>query len=146
MTGEVIFWLVAFVALAALEIATMQLVSIWFAAGAFVAMISAALNVPLWCQFLLFAAISALLLALTRPLARRMMRKPATPTNAELDIGRTASVIEEINNANSTGRVELNGVNWMARSTAGEEIPEGRRVVVDRVEGAKLYVSSVKEE
>ena len=62
-------------------------------------------------------------------------------TNYELDIGKTAVVTEDINNALSVGRVKLNGVNWDARSEDGMEISAGSIVTVKEISGSKLIVS-----
>ena len=141
MTGEVIFWLVAFIVLVIVEFASLQLLSIWFAAGAFVTMILAALKVPFAIQAIVFIAVSAILLAGTRPFLGKFLHKTPVPTNAELDVGKTALVIENIDNNKLTGRVNLNGVDWTARSTDNNEIEIGKTVVIDKIDGSKLYVS-----
>ena len=61
-------------------------------------------------------------------------------TNAELDVGKNAVVIEEINKDNGTGRVTLNGVDWSAVSSDNSVIPKGSIVTVTQVQGAKLVV------
>lgn len=149
MTGisnEVIFWLAAFVVLVIAELATMQLVSIWFAAGALAAALIAAIPMPIYIQIAVFVGISTLLLIFTRPILKKLFSKPPVPTNAEIDIGKKALVIESIDNLKMTGRVRLNEVDWMAVSSGGQAIPAGETVVVDKIEGAKLYVSTQKEE
>ena len=49
-----IFWLVALVLFIAIEIATMGLTTIWFAGGALLAVLAAALGLPLTVQIVLF--------------------------------------------------------------------------------------------
>lgn len=141
MTGEVLFWLIAFIALVVVEFASLQLMSIWFAAGAFVAMILSACGFSLMTQTIVFVIVSALLLACTRPFLKKFLRKPSIPTNSELDLGKSALVIESIDNTKMTGRVTLNGVDWTAISTESKIIDEGETVIVDKVDGTKLYVS-----
>lgn len=141
MTGEVILWLSAFVVLVIVEFATMQFVSMWFAGGAFVSLILAACGIAFWLQALVFVLVSGILLIFTRPIVKKLMLKGIVPTNGELDIGKTALVIEEINNTKSIGRVNLSGVDWSARSSNGEDISEGSTVKVDKIDGTKLYVS-----
>ena len=141
MTGEVIFWLIAFIILIIVEFASLQLMSIWFAAGALVAMILAACGFPIVTQTIVFVTVSAVLLAFTRTFLKKFLHKVPVPTNSELDLGKTALVIESIDNLKMTGRVSLNGVDWSARSTANDIIDEGKTVIVDKIDGAKLYVS-----
>ena len=133
-------WLSAFILFAAVELATsMALISIWFAVGALAALILSAFEVPLWIQLLIFILVSAILLICTRPIAKRLA-KNNIDTNHELNIGKTAKVIEDIDNAKAMGRVRLDGVDWTAVSDTGEIIEKGLHVTVTKVEGSKLYV------
>lgn len=138
-----LMWLVALILFGIAEAATVGLVSIWFAAGAAVAMIVSALNGPVWLQVLLFLAVSVVLLALLRPFVKRVSNPNKQPTNADRHIGQQALVIEEINNLAETGAVKLDGVVWSARSEQGEIIPVGQLIEVKRIAGVKLYVAEV---
>ena len=142
MTGEIILWLVLFIVLVIAELATFQLVSVWFALGALGSLIAAACGASFWVQILIFVIISTLLLFLTRPILKKFVFKQPVPTNSELDIGKTAKVTESIDNIKLTGRVNLSGVSWAARSSDGKNTDEGETVVVDKIEGTKLYVSA----
>ena len=66
------------------ELITMGLTTIWFAGGALIAAIAAALSLPLWLQILLFLAVSLVLLYLTRPVAVKYFNKDRVKTNAEV--------------------------------------------------------------
>ena len=77
-------WLVAMIVLLIIEGIVPGLVSIWFAIGAFAAMISAILGAPLWLQVLWFFAVSILTLCLTRPFAKKYVNSRAMPTNADM--------------------------------------------------------------
>ena len=68
-------WLVVFVACIAIEIITMGLTTIWFAGGALVAAIGAALGAPIWLQAVFFGAVSLVLLYFTRPVAVKYFNK-----------------------------------------------------------------------
>lgn len=136
----IIGWSILFVVLVLTEAATMRLVSIWFAAGALVSLILAAFDVMFIIQIIAFIIVSAVLLVLTRPLVKKLMTKEPIPTNAELDIGKQATVTEEIDNAKNTGRVVLSGVNWTARSEDGSVFKTGEIVIVKRIESTTLYV------
>ena len=60
-------WLVAAAVFVVIEIMTMGLTTIWFAGGALVGAVMAAVSLPLWSQIIAFAVISVILLILTRP-------------------------------------------------------------------------------
>ncbi len=133
-------WLAAIVVFAVAEASTSALVSLWFIGGSIAALIAALCHAPLWLQFVLFVAVSALLLLALRPLVRSRINREVTPTNAERNVGQIAIVTEAIDNVRSLGAVRLSGVEWSARSADGSEIPCNVPVRVVRVESAKLIV------
>lgn len=138
-----IIWAIFFVIFLVIEISTFDLVSIWIALGALAGLISSLFGCKFWVQLIVFIIASTIFIIATRPLAKKL-QKGIKPTNSELDIGKTATVIEEINNSHGKGRVNLNGVHWAAKSVDGNIIPEGEIVVVKEIDGAKLIVSKEK--
>lgn len=141
-------WAIAFVLFAAAEIATVQLISIWFAFGALAAMLCVHFtDISVLGQLAVFIAVTAVLLAITFPLVRKRLNAKHTATNSDLDVGQTAIVIEEVNFDKGTGRVSLKGVDWNAVSENPEEIISvGSIVVVKEVQGAKLIIALKSEQ
>ena len=134
-------WLVVFVACIAIEIITMGLTTIWFAGGALVAAIGAALGAPIWLQAVFFGAVSLVLLYFTRPVAVKYFNKDRVKTNAESLVGKQAVVISEIDNLQGIGQVSVNGPEWSARTVEeGITLTEGRVVIVRAISGVKLMV------
>ena len=134
-------WLVAMIVLLIIEGIVPGLVSIWFAIGAFAAMISAILGAPLWLQVLWFFAVSILTLCLTRPFAKKYVNSRATPTNADMLIGKECVVTEEIDNVLGTGAVTVGGKVWTARTEEHDGKAEtGKVMTVVRIDGVKLIV------
>ena len=138
-------WLALFVVLLILEASTVTLVSIWFAAGAAAALLVSLFQGAVWLQWGAFLAVSAILLSLLRPLARKHFTPKLTKTNVDSVVGTAGLVTVPIDNVEATGQVKLNGMEWTARSVSGEPIPAGTRVVVDHIEGVKAFVTPVKE-
>ena len=134
--GLVILFLIA-------EGATVSLVSLWFAAGAVVAMFAALLGAGAWLQTGLFLVVSGALLLMLRPIVRRYLVPKITPTNVDSLVGSTGLVTESIDNVTASGQVKLGAMEWTARSTTGENIPQGVLIRVDRIEGVKVYVTPV---
>ena len=145
MTGYTILWLVLLIGFLIMEASTVAVVSLWFACGAFVAMIASLLGAEIWLQAVIFVGVSAMLLALLRPILKKFVTPKLIATNPDSLIGTMGIVIEEIDNINEKGRVKLGGMEWSARSTSGESISEGNQVQVDRIAGVKVYVTPVKE-
>lgn len=134
------FWLIAFIVLVAGEAATVGLVCIWFAAGAAGGFLAAVLGGQFWFQLIVFAAVSALALALVRPAASRFVHPRRSPTNADRVVDQTATVTETIDNVVGAGQVNVLGQIWTARSALGVVIPVGTQVRVRRIEGVKVFV------
>ena len=68
-------------------------------------------------QSAIFVAVSILCLLALRPLAARL-RRPPTPTNGDLNIGRTATILTPVSDG-TPGRVRLDGVDWNAQAVPG---------------------------
>lgn len=138
-------WLGAAVVFGILEAMTAGLISVWFVAGAVAAMIAAMLEADVMVQAGVFIVVSALALALTRPLVRRWTQTRTVATNADRVLGQMAKVTETVDNDNSMGAVYVDGKTWSARSSDGSVIPAGTRVQVERMEGVKLFVSTCEK-
>lgn len=140
-----ILWLACFIIFLVVEIATVSLVSVWFAGGALVAFIVNLMGVnSIWIQTGTFIGVSVVLLAITRPLASRFINRGLVKTNVDEIIGKRVKVIEQINNINETGKVMHNGVEWTARNLDDSGVIEKDSLVeVVEVKGVKLIVKSV---
>lgn len=136
-------WAAAVVLFGILEAATVNLVSLWFIAGALVSFIAALVGAPLWLQVLLFFAVSIVLLAALRPLVKKYVTPRVTRTNADSLVGQEAVVTETIDNLNAQGQVKVNGMYWTARSTDSTLISQGATVVIRSIQGVKVLVDPV---
>lgn len=136
---EVIFWLVFLIAALIVEVLTMGLTTIWFAGGALIALIAAALGGPLWFQISVFLVVSIVLLIFTRPLAVKYFNKDRVRTNVESLVGRQAIVLSQIDNVQGIGQVSVSGQEWSARSYAdNEKMEQGAVVTIVAISGVKL--------
>ena len=146
VTNPVIVWLAILIMLVVIEIFTLGLTTIWFAGGALVAILVAALGGPVWLQIIIAAVVSAVLLFFTRPIAMKYFNRDRERTNAESLVGRQAIVISEINNLQGIGQVTINGMEWTARSIMDDHIIEpGEVVIVRGINGVKLLVEDRKD-
>lgn len=140
-----IFWLAAGIFFLVVEAVTPSLVSIWFGAGAFTALIAAYFGAQLWLQILLFLVVSGVTLVVTRPLAKKYLDKKHEPTNADMVIGKIGVVTEEIDNLSAKGAVSCQGKVWTARSADGKIIPAETKVTVNSIQGVKLIVTMAED-
>lgn len=142
---EPIYWLIAVGVLLLCEILTLGLTTIWFAGGALIAFIAGAMGAPLWVQIVIFLAVSLVLLIFTRPIAEKHLNNSRTKTNVDGLVGKHGKVIEEIDNFNQSGKIMLNGMEWMARSIEPDvKIPVDAKVEVKEIKGAHVLVSLVE--
>ena len=140
-----IIWLILLIVFVLLEAATVQLICIWFAAGSLVAMLVSLLGGALWLQIVVFFTVSIVLFSLLWPLAKKHFKPKLVATNADALVGKICKVTEDIDPLEG-GRVKVGDVTWSARSENGESIPAGTQVVIQKIQGAKVFVAPAKQE
>ncbi len=140
MMMYLVFWGILCAVMVIAELATLQLITIWFAVGAIGAFFMALCDFGFTAQLAVFVIVSVALLLATRPLLKSIRVKRIAPMNADKDIGETAVIIQEVNASLGTGRARTNGVDWIAISETGEILPKDSIVRITRIDGAKLVV------
>ena len=138
-----IFWLGLVILFGIAEAATLGLTSIWFAVGALAAMVAAMCQAHLLVQIALFVIVSAVAVWLTRGWGEKIFNDKIQATNADRILGQRGQVLEDIDNAQSTGVVKVDGKIWTARSADGRHIPAGSQVTIRSIEGVKVIVTPV---
>lgn len=113
-------WLILLVIFILTEIATVGLLTIWFAGGSLAAFFVSLTQAGTGIQIVIFLIVSFVLVLLIRPLAQKKFNSGHIRTNAQTLIGEEAVVLEPINNLRSQGRVmtmDRNGLRevWMRR-------------------------------
>ncbi len=137
-----LYWLVIFIVLLIVEIITMGLTTIWFAGGALIAALACALGASLPIQIILFTVSSIGLLCVTRPIIKKHFNQKVEKTNAESLIGLDTIVLEEIDALHGTGKVVVNGIEWLAMADERQDIyVAGSVVTIIGIQGVKLIVT-----
>lgn len=138
------FWFALTVGLIALELATVQLVCVWFALSSMVTAVVSVIfdDLAIGWQALIFVTLSAVLLLSTRPLVKKIVKrnKEKQATNLELVIGHEAIVTEDIDNIQGLGAIKINGLVWSARSKDNEKISKNEIVIFKEINGNKAIV------
>ncbi len=139
------FWLVLMIGWTILEMATVNLVSIWFAGGSLVALVLAALNCPWAWQlgaFLVTSTLGVLLyLFWIRPNLKRQT-KGYISMNADRIIGHVGVVTVPLNPLMGEGRVLVDGQDWRAETTEGKPLEKDTPIRVLEIRGTKLMVQA----
>lgn len=132
-----IFWLVLVIILTIIEIATINLLTVWFIVSGIVAMILSFFIDDVAVVSTVFAILGIFLLIISRPIVRKIRKNENSKTNLDLIIGATGVVTEEIKR-NTVGEVKVDGKKWSAISS--KKIAVGEEVIVEKIEGVKLIV------
>ncbi|GAB4585899.1 NfeD family protein [Nocardia sp. IFM 10818] len=136
-----IIWLVAGILLAAAEMLVGDLTLLMLGSAALVtAGWSGLTGTGVVVDAIVFGITAAALILLVRPvLLRRYATPPPTPTNVDALQGKTAKVLETVDE--NGGRVKLDGEVWSARPfDSSESYSEGTTVYVMRIDGAHAVV------
>ncbi len=134
-------WFIIAGILAFIEALTLGLVCIWFAGGAVGAAIAAMFGASPLVQIIAFLVVSAILVAVTRPIAKKRFNSKTEKTNVDALIGQTGVVEERITPENS-GQVRADGKVWRAVCDAGE-LEKGTVVVIKSIKGVTIMVEEI---
>ena len=133
-------WLAAAIIFIIIEAVTVGLTTIWFAAGALVALILALIKVGVGVQVAVFLILSLVLLATTRKIFVNKLKTGSEKTNVDALVGEEAVGLENITPFN-TGLVKVKGQNWTAIAADKDaSILKGSTVKIKAIEGVKLIV------
>lgn len=142
-----LIWLGLFILLLVIEIITVGLTTIWFAAGALAALAANVMGADLIIQIIIFLAVSVVLLIFTRPWAEKHLNRKRVRTNYEREIGKVIRITEKVDNLDQTGKSVVDGQEWTVRSRNDSDIFEaGALARVVAVSGVKLIVEKCEEE
>ena len=135
-------WLGVVVVATVIELCTLDMTSIWFAASGIVALILSAFPQINWIiQLVVFVVLSAILIIGLRPICRKFfLRHMNEKTNTDTLIGKHVYMLTTAKFGQS-GSVKIADVVWTAIPEHEEdEISEGAIVEVLRINGNKLIV------
>lgn len=136
-------WILSVLILFLIEMATPALFFASLALGCFIASIAAYFGLNITHQFVLFAIISILSIALIRPLLLSK-RNGKTKTGVEEKyIGKEAKSITKI--TKDSGRIKIYGEEWEAKTISDEDIEVGENVKIIKNESLIMYVSRWEE-
>lgn len=137
-----VFWLLMILGLTFIEIITVNLVTVWFIASAFISLILSFFVNSFYITFLVFGVVGIILMLVTRPILLKYIKPKDVKTNLDRVIGMSGVVTEDIKK-NVIGEVKVDGKRWSAVS--GKTIKKGETIVVEKIDGVKLIVRKEEE-
>lgn len=136
-------WLIIAGVCLILEMATVGFLIFWFAIAALITALLSLFIESIVAQTAIFVILSAALIFLTRPLAKKLNKKDNVVTNVNSIIGKEAIVIKEINSS-SVGQVKIGGDVWSAVCKYQDvSIPVGGKVSIFKIDGVKVIVEPI---
>lgn len=142
--ATVIFWLVVAAAVIALDILTSNFLFVWFSLGALGAIGAYMLGANFTIQFVVFAVISLIAIAIGYPIVKKKYKQSVvrTPLMEETYIGKIFEATEEIN---ETARIKVAGIYWTAINK-DSKIVIGQKFQIIGIDGNKLNIKGLGEE
>lgn len=136
-----IIWIALIIIFSTVEIITVGLTSIWFAGGSLAALICCAAGLNEVWQFVVFVAVSLVLVCFTRPWAVKYLKPHLIKTNYEQIIDENVCLTENVDNIKGTGTAVYRGQEWTARAYDSDKTFEAGSIVkVKEIRGVTLYV------
>ena len=110
--------------------------------GCFATSITASLTDNIKIQLAVFSIVTLAVLFLLRPVVMKYFysKESRIKSNTDALIGKKGIVTEKINPQLSKGRVKVSGEDWWGFNIDDEIIEKNTRVIVERIEGTKLFV------
>ena len=132
-------WLAVALIAAIIEVSLPHFGSAFVSIGAVAAAIAAWLGFSVASQFGTFVVFLSASIALLRSRLVGRIAAQGVPSRTDSLIGRTGVVTHDVDTTVGTGRVNVGGEDWAARS--GEPIPTGTKVRVTAADGIVLEVT-----
>ncbi len=138
--GNILLWLVVVIIAVIVEVETLQIVSVWFAASGLVAMILAAFNCQLEIQIIVFVILSVILFLCSRPLVKKINKSKSDNSTIESMIGEEVLVIKEIK-IGEVGEIKAKYERYSAIAPSVKtDIPVDAICVIKEIRGNEVIV------
>ena len=136
-------WIAVIVSTVIIEGITLDMVSIWFTAGAIIPFILSAFNVVSWeIQLAIFIVLSAVLIFTLRKVTKKLLFKNASKEKINTLAGIQTKMLSEATDDNM-GQIKINDVIWSAKSENDEEIKKDELVEIIKISGNKAIVKKI---
>ena len=134
------FWLAVTIIAVLIELATPQLISIWFAAAGVIGIIFSFIpGLPWWGEFIIFAAVTTICIFALRPFIKKRLKSNKLKTNIDRLIGQKVRMLSQADFDN-LGTAKLGDVVWSVKSQDDTVLPVDGIVEIVSIDGNKLIV------
>ena len=130
-------WLTIVILLTLIELATVNLTTIWFVLSGIIALIISLFIDNYILQFGIFVILGVILLITTKPFLTKFIKSQKVKTNIDRIVGMTGVVTEAIGK-NKDGEVKVDGKRWTAYASG--PIKKDEIVKILEIKGVKIKV------
>ena len=144
----IIIWAIVIAAAVVIEIESFTLVAAWFVGGGVVALTLAmidewtSVNIIWYWQVIAFVGVSLGLMLGCRPFAKKLMKTPMVPTNADVHIGKKFKLLGDVKGGRSS--VDINDIVWTVQVDG--EYKAGDFVILKEISGNKYIAEGINKE
>lgn len=138
MINFIVMWVIVVALAIVIEMFTNDLTSIWFAAGGLVAIVFAAFGADMTWQLLAYTVSTVLCLFPLRRFVKNKLEKNIIKTNVDSVVGKAAIVKEVFDKYSHLGRVDIDGMSWLAFYEGDAKIDD--ELIVKEVSGSKVIL------
>lgn len=144
----IIMWGCLAIACIMIELLTTNLITIWFALGSIIGLITSAFDIIWYWQIASFLIITIISLAIGYPLLKHYLQhKSNFKTNIDALINQTAIMLTNYQgNSDDIGSAKLDGKVWTVISTDNDNFQKNEKVLVIAITGVKLIIKKQKGE
>lgn len=141
--GYILLWFAVVIIAVVVEVETLQLVSVWFAASGLISMILAAFDCKIEIQIIVFVILSVIFFILSRPIVKRINAIKSENSTVESLVGEEVVVIKEIK-VGEVGEIKAKYERYSAIAPfETNNIPVDTKCVIKEVRGNKVVVEII---
>lgn len=138
-------WLAITVIAIIIELATPQLISIWFAMGGVIGIAFSFIpGLPWWGEMIIFAVVSVSLLFTLRPVLKKYLKSKNLHTNIDRLIGQNIRMLSQTNFDN-LGTAKVGDIVWNVKSYDGSVLYTDEIVKIVEIDGNKLIARHIDD-
>lgn len=141
--GEVIFWVIIAVVAIVFDLLTSSFIIMWFALGAFVAILLSLFGASFIWQVVVFLVVGIVTVCIGYPWVKKKFKagENKVATMEQTYIGKVMTAEEDIL---ETSKIKVSGIYWTAYNK-GEIIKKGDKFIITGIEGNKLIIKLQEE-
>lgn len=141
----IVMWGFLVITCVTIELLTTNLITIWFALGSIIGLITGAFGVIWYWQIVSFLTTTIITLAIGYPLLKwHLHNKPTLKTNLDILINQEAIMINDYPNYHKVpGMAKIDGKTWTVISTTNDYFKKDEIVLVTSIIGVKLIIKKI---